>query len=385
MEINLIICCVGLLICFGGGSMWKITAGAMGMLSGSLFGICMSIFINLNDNVIVSDQMQIILIIITAVLACGLSALRLRLSTVLNIFMGSFVILFLLFCMFLQGRGQSGIMLIITLVCAVVLAVLGYLQYSYGFMIVTAVWGSFIATLGAFGISKGSNLGNVILTLMTEASETEKILLLVETVLLTVFGIVIQMQSDTWRKPEAETKQIHTLISYINRFLDDDNVRLIASVLSLIAIPYCGYMLKNNMGYMLTGIASAVSVYILIQWTREREYLRIAIFQVFYMAGYLLVECAVYNGMYVKGQYLFTFLYLWKYMAAWAVLYLEYEILGIRNRLSMVLIAGFFSRYLVRMIVTGKPEIMMFTGDIIFWFVSFVLYVIVWWNENEEA
>lgn len=99
--------------------------------------------------------------------------------------------------------------------------------------------------------------------------------------------------------------------------------------------------------------------------------------------GYLLVEYAVYNGMYVKGQYLATFLYLWKYMAAWAVLYLEYEILGIRNRLSMVLIAGFFSRYLVRMIVTGKPEIMMFTGDIIFWFVSFVLYVIVWWNEDE--
>ena len=385
MEINLIICCVGLLICFGGVYMWKITAGAMGMLSGSLFGICMSIFINLNDNVIVSDQMQIILIIITAVLVCGLSALRLRLSTALNIFMGSFVILFLLFCMFLQGRGQSGIMLIITLVCAVVLAVLGYLQYSYGFMIVTAVWGSFIATLGAFGISKDSNLGNVILILMTAASETEKILLLVETVLLTVFGIVIQMQSDTWRKPEAETKQIHTLISYINRFLDDDNVRLIASVLSLIAIPYCGYMLKNNMGYMLTGIASAVSVYILIQWTREREYLRIAIFQVFYMAGYLLVEYAVYNGVYIKGQYLAAFLYIWKYMAAWAVLYLEYEILGIRNRLSMVLIAGFFSRYLVRMIVTGKPEIMMFTGDIIFWFVSFVLYVIVWWNENEEA
>ena len=101
------------------------------------------------------------------------------------------------------------------------------------------------------------------------------------------------------------------------------------------------------------------------------------------MAGYLLGEYAVYNGMYVKGQYLATFLYLWKYMAAWAVLYLEYEILGIRNRLSMVLIAGFFSRYLVRMIVTGKPEIMMFTGDIIFWFVSFVLYVIVWWNEDE--
>lgn len=218
---------------------------------------------------------------------------------------------------------------------------------------------------------------------MTEASETEKILLLAGSVLLAVCGIVVQMQSDTWRNPEAETKQIYTLISYINRFLDDDNVRLIASVLSLIAIPYCGYMLKNNMGYMLTGIASAVSVYILIQWTREREYLRIAIFQVFYMAGYLLVEYAVYNGVYIKGQYLAAFLYIWKYMAAWAVLYLEYEILGIRNRLSMVLIAGFFSRYLVRMIVTGKPEIMMFTGDIIFWFVSFVLYVIVWWNEDE--
>ena len=70
-------------------------------------------------------------------------------------------------------------------------------------------------------------------------------------------------------------------------------------------------------------------------------------------------------------------------LAPLSVLYLEYEILGIRNRLSMVLIAGFFSRYLVRMIVTGKPEIMMFTGDIIFWFVSFVLYVIVWWNEDE--
>ena len=118
--------------------------------------------------------------------------------------------------------------------------------------------------------------------------------------MLAVCGIVVQMQSDTWRNPEAETKQIYTLISYINTFLDNDNVSLIASVLSLIAIPYCGYMLKNNMGYILTGIASAVSVFILIQWTRKREYLKIMLFQVFYMAGYLLVEYAVYNGMYVK-------------------------------------------------------------------------------------
>lgn len=164
------------------------------------------------------------------------------------------------------------------------LAVLGYLQHSYGFMIVTAVLGGFIAMIGVSSISADSNPGYIILTLMTEASETEKILLLAGSVLLAVCGIVVQMQSDTWRNPEAETKQIYTLISYINTFLDNDNVSLIASVLSLIAIPYCGYMLKNNMGYMLTGIASAVSVYILIQWTREREYLRIAIFQVFYMA-----------------------------------------------------------------------------------------------------
>lgn len=383
---------VGVILCeflflnffIAGSILSRIHSGlSMGMLSGALFGICMSIFINLNENGGGSDQLQIILTIITAVLVCGLSVLRLRISTALNIFMGSFVILFLLFCMFLQGRVQSGIMLIITLILAMGLAVLGYLQHSYGFMIVTAVLGGFIAMIGVSSISADSNPGYIILTLMTEASETEKILLLAGSVLLAVCGIVVQVQSDTWRNPEAETKQIYTLISYINTFLDNDNVSLIASVLSLIAIPYCGYMLKNNMGYMLTGIASAVSVFILIQWTRKREYLKIMLFQVFYMAGYLLVEYAVYNGVYIKGQYLAAFLYIWKYMAAWAVLYLEYEILGIRNRLSMVLIAGFFSRYLVRMIVTGKPEIMMFTGDIIFWFVSFVLYVIVWWNEDE--
>lgn len=105
---------------------------------------------------------------------CGLSVLRLRISTALNIFMGSFVILFLLFCMFLQGRVQSGIMLIITLILAMGLAVLGYLQHSYGFMIVTAVLGGFIAMIGVSSISADSNPGYIILTLMTEASETEK-------------------------------------------------------------------------------------------------------------------------------------------------------------------------------------------------------------------
>ena len=158
----------------------------------------------------------------------NLISFRLRISTALNIFMGSFVILFLLFCMFLQGRVQSGIMLIITLILAMGLAVLGY----------------------------------------------------------------------------------------------------------------------------------------------------------------LLVEYAVYNGVYIKGQYLAAFLYIWKYMAAWAVLYLEYEILvtehpghGVELVRKACLQGG--GQHLVRMIVTGKPEIMMFTGDIIFWFVSFVLYVIVWWNEDE--
>ena len=68
------------------------------------------------------------------------------------------------------------------------LAVLGYLQHSYGFMIVTAVLGGFIAMIGVSSISADSNPGYIILTLMTEASETEKILLLAGSVLLAEYS-----------------------------------------------------------------------------------------------------------------------------------------------------------------------------------------------------
>ena len=89
---------VGVILCeflflnffIAGSILSRIHSGlSMGMLSGALFGICMSIFINLNENGGGSDQLQIILTIITAVLVCGLSVLRLRISTALNIFMGS--------------------------------------------------------------------------------------------------------------------------------------------------------------------------------------------------------------------------------------------------------------------------------------------------------
>ena len=69
--------------------------------------------------------------------------------------MGSFVILFLLFCMFLQGRVQSGIMLIITLILAMGLAVLGYLLVEYAVYNGVYIKGQYLAAeyYGAAGSS----------------------------------------------------------------------------------------------------------------------------------------------------------------------------------------------------------------------------------------
>ena len=80
MELNLLLVCVGLVICFGGIYFRKICAGIMGLVWGALIGVVTVIIMALSSGDIWSlmygseDSSAMMIIIVMAIIVCALSA-----------------------------------------------------------------------------------------------------------------------------------------------------------------------------------------------------------------------------------------------------------------------------------------------------------------------
>lgn len=161
MGVNLILSLVGLVICFGGIYFKRICAGMIGLIWG-LLGAAAIVLITAG---LWDFDDHILTIIIVGVAVAILSAIFDRLCIAVNGFLSSFAVILLLL-LAISDNDLSPMLLLISGLIALVVAVFSFKIYDYSFVLLTAVTGAFIASVGLAGLIRGDNFEEVLYRLL---------------------------------------------------------------------------------------------------------------------------------------------------------------------------------------------------------------------------
>lgn len=199
MELNLLLVCVGLVICFGGIYFRKICAGIMGLVWGALIGVVTVIIMALSSGDIWSlmygseDSSAMMIIIVMAIIVCALSAWLDKLCAAINAFLSSFFMIFMVACLFAEDIDALSGILVISLIVAGCLAVAAYAYYNYAFILVTAFSGAYIASLGGVGLIADGDLSEVLFSLLLDGNSEVGTIVIIATIVLGCIGCFVQM------------------------------------------------------------------------------------------------------------------------------------------------------------------------------------------------
>lgn len=214
MELNLLLVCVGLAICFGGIYFRKICAGIMGLIWGALMGVVLVSVMALSSGGIWSlmyaseDNSSVMLIVITAIVVCTVSVCFDELCAAINAFFNSFFVVFMIACLFIEDIDALSGVVIISLIIAIALAVAAYLYYKYAFVLVTAFSGAYIVSLGGVGLITDSDLGEVLYNLFLNGNSEVISIIMVATIILGCLGCFVQIRSlKKTTNPEVENSE----------------------------------------------------------------------------------------------------------------------------------------------------------------------------------
>lgn len=195
---NFLMLCIGLAICFGGIYIRKAVAGLLGLVWGALFGFMLVIMMALTSGSLYSvmrssqDDSSMIVVIICAIVVCALSIILERLCAAINAFIGSFILMFLIFAFLAEDIEALEFILILTFMLAIAVAVVAYIYYKYAFIIVTAFSGAFIATLAGIGLTSGTEFSDVLLGFIFASESEDVFVVYVITLVLGMCGFFVQ-------------------------------------------------------------------------------------------------------------------------------------------------------------------------------------------------
>lgn len=200
MELNLLLVCVGLVICFGGIYFRKICAGIMGLIWGALLGVVVVVLMALSSGGIWSlmysseDSSSMMIIIIAAIAVSALSAWLDKLCAAINTFLSSFFVVLMIACLFAEDIDALSGIIVISLIVAGGLAIAAYTYYNYAFILVTAFSGAYIASLGGVGLIADGDLSEVLYSLFLDGNREVASIIMVATIILGCIGCFVQMK-----------------------------------------------------------------------------------------------------------------------------------------------------------------------------------------------
>ena len=147
MGLNLIMMCIGLVICFGATYIRKVVAGIMGAIWGALLGLLI-LFLSGSSVYLLYrwDDSTVKMVILFSGIVCVLSIVFEKLCVAINTFLCSFFVFFVFACIFFEDNEDFEIILVIILTAAFILAVYSYAYYRYAFILVSAYSGAYIVS-----------------------------------------------------------------------------------------------------------------------------------------------------------------------------------------------------------------------------------------------
>ena len=350
---NLIVTGIGLVICFGGIYIRKFVAGVMGLIWGALVGIMASLFMaitkggfgyllyNMQD-----DAGWLIIAVILALIICVLSILFDKLCTAINAFFSSFFIIFIIACIFAEDPDALPAILFIAFVAALAIARIAYLYYMYGFIIVTAFTGAYLASIGGAGMMTAVDLDYTLNELFVEENAQLSGVIFLSAIILGVFGCYVQLQKirqdrsqsivlDTGIKRNDDSETVVEIAEKNTEKRQEDvgrknKVLFIAPVAAFLLFPIVRdftWMLYYDFSfaYYLTiilpwiysvclGITLGIFVYIVVSKNVKYQ----MIYQSFYMIGFL-----IFNFQYLQyGNLRSNVVRILRFALIWAILYI---------------------------------------------------------------
>lgn len=271
MEFNLLLVCVGLIICFGGIYFRKICAGIMGLIWGALTGIIVVILRAFLVGDIWAlmyesdDNFSMTVIMIIAVAVCALSVWLDRLCAAINTFLSSLFAVLMIGCLFAEDMDALAGIIIIAVLAAGVLAVAAFIYYNYAFILVTAFSGAYIASLGGLGLIEQSDLNEVLLDLFLHyGDDGAGKIIIVSTIILGCLGCFVQLK----RLKKMNIRSGKTAVSkpikpLYERVINSEAVVDLYSEKLCLVIGLIGFVIfplaNDHMNWMETGLALFVN------------------------------------------------------------------------------------------------------------------------------
>lgn len=209
MELNLLLVCVGLVICFGGIYFRKICAGIMGLIWGALMGVVGVVVMALSSGGFWSlmnsleDSSSIITIIIVALVVSVLSAWLDRLCAAINTFFSSFFVVLMICCVLAEDIDELSGIFLFSLIVTGCLAIVAYVYYNYAFILVTAFSGAYIASLGGVGLIAEGDLSDVLYSLFFDGNGEVVSIVMLSTIVIGCVGCCVQIMRFK-QKPNPE-------------------------------------------------------------------------------------------------------------------------------------------------------------------------------------
>lgn len=200
MGLNMTLLCVGLVICFGGIYFRKFVAGVMGLIWGAFLGLVTVVIMALASDGIwylmrnLEEASTLLIVVLFAVAVCALSAWLDKLCAAINAFMSSFVMIFMVACMFAEDIDSLPVILLVVAIISGIISAIAYAYYNYSFIIVTAFSGAYIASIGGFGLFTDNEFSDVMYELMLDANEEVMGPIMLATLILGCFGCFAQMR-----------------------------------------------------------------------------------------------------------------------------------------------------------------------------------------------
>lgn len=195
MGLNLIMMCIGLVICFGATYIRKVVAGIMGAIWGTLLGLLI-LFLSGSSVYLLYrwDDSTVKMVILFSGIVCVLSIVFEKLCVAINTFLCSFFVFFVFACIFFENNEDFEIILVIILTAAFILAVYSYAYYRYAFILVSAYSGAYIASVGGTGLVLNEEFGDVLGACITGEDGSIVGIVIISTLILGCLGVYVQLQ-----------------------------------------------------------------------------------------------------------------------------------------------------------------------------------------------
>ena len=186
---NFVMIVVGLVICFGGIYIRRVCSAFIGFIWGALVTLIVALLIGGLWSI---DDGTVTAMILVGLLLAVLCAIYEKVCAAITSFLSSFTVAIILILL-LDFVDSEAALIFIAAIIALIVSAISVKFYDYSYIIITALTGAFVASIGFFGLIKGYDFDDILMEILWDGFEDVPGVL-IGTIILSILGFVVQRQ-----------------------------------------------------------------------------------------------------------------------------------------------------------------------------------------------